>query len=519
MTKLGKYVIGRSLGKGAMGTVFEAFDPVIQRTVAIKTVLPSQLGSTADAAAVLTRFKREAQAAGRLNHPGIVAVYDYGEEAAQHDAAMVSEPSAQQLEGQRVAFIAMEYVAGRELKTSFDTGQRFPLDEIARIMCDILSALEHAHQKGVTHRDIKPANLIMLADGRVKVADFGIARIETSDLTQIGEVMGTPSYMSPEQFQGRTVDNRSDIFSCGVILYQFLTGTKPFVGNTTTIMYKVLGEDPLAPSVLNGALPPEWDRLVGMAMAKNPDHRYQSAAAFAQAIRETAARQSPERVDMNQTLAVNLPLGPSEAPAADKTTTAATTPPAAHGVVHPAAPSPAPTRSGMTGLLTGGVVALVLLLGVAGAYLFQQEEKPADAATAIPATTTGPHTTAPATTPPLQQPGEQDKTPAPAAAADSAAPASTAAATTPATPASFAAPAAPVAAQGPVGSKDPRGPAVAKPAAPQTAPDKTARPVQPAPTLVRPSQRPERCALILQKAAMSEPLSADERNFLGSSCQ
>ena len=242
-------MIGQTLGKGAMGTVYEAFDPVIQRTVAIKTMLPAQLGQ-AEATIVLARFKREAQAAGRLNHPGIVAVYDYGEETVLNDATSVAGTETQPGAGERVAFIAMEFVKGRELKSYFDANERFPLHEIARIMGEILAALDHAHTNGVTHRDIKPGNLIMLADGRVKVADFGIARIETSELTQIGEVMGTPSYMSPEQFQGQTVDLRSDIFSCGVILYQFLTGEKPFVGNTTTIMYKVLGQEPLPPSCL-----------------------------------------------------------------------------------------------------------------------------------------------------------------------------------------------------------------------------------------------------------------------------
>lgn len=285
LTKLGKYAIRRELGKGAMGIVYEGFDPVIERTVAIKTILPQQL-NTDEAAQVLARFKREAQAAGRLNHPGIVAVYDYGEVVVDEDHTMVAGEAADKAR-QRVAFIAMEFVKGRELREFFESNERFALKDVERLMGEILDALAHAHAHGVVHRDMKPANLIVLANGKVKVADFGIARIEKSELTQMGTVMGTPAYMSPEQFMGQPVDGRSDIFSCGVILYQFLTGEKPFTGNSTTIMYKVLHEEPLAPSLLNVALPAAFDAVVKKAMAKNPDARYQTAQEFAQAIKTT----------------------------------------------------------------------------------------------------------------------------------------------------------------------------------------------------------------------------------------
>ncbi|MGZ5787551.1 MAG: serine/threonine-protein kinase, partial [Ramlibacter sp.] len=253
MNKLGKYQIRRTLGKGAMGIVYEGFDPVIERTVAIKTILPSQLNG-AEFVGVMARFKREAQAAGRLNHPGIVAIYDYGEEVAQdvgeEDATMMAPKAAAPQE--RVAYIAMEFIKGRELRDFFEKGERFPMPEVVRIMSEMLDALDHAHSQGVVHRDMKPANLILLENGRVKVADFGIARVEASELTQTGTVLGTPSYMSPEQFMGHPVDGRSDLFSCGVILYQLLTGEKPFTGeSTTTIMYKVLREEPVPPSQLN----------------------------------------------------------------------------------------------------------------------------------------------------------------------------------------------------------------------------------------------------------------------------
>jgi eukaryotic-like serine/threonine-protein kinase len=323
MNKLGKYQIRRTLGKGAMGIVYEGFDPVIERTVAIKTILPSQLDG-AEFANVMARFKREAQAAGRLNHQGIVAIYDYGEEIAQdisaEEATMMASPS-QAAGAQRVAYIAMEFVKGRELRDFFEKGERFALPEVARIMGEILEALDHAHSNGVVHRDMKPANLIVLDPvdagppqddggplggqrstrsdkrggqhlGRVKIADFGIARLEASELTQTGTVLGTPSYMSPEQFMGHPVDGRSDIFSCGVILYQLLTGEKPFTGeSTTTIMYKVLREEPVPPSQINLSLAPSLDAVMRKAIAKNPNDRFQTGKDFADALRAAIAGQ------------------------------------------------------------------------------------------------------------------------------------------------------------------------------------------------------------------------------------
>lgn len=314
--KLGKYLIRRELGKGAMGVVYEGFDPVIERVVAIKTILPQQL-SPDEAQGVLARFKREAQAAGRLNHPHIVGIYDYGEVIAEDDRTMVAAPDGAPADDKRVAYIAMEFVKGRELRDYFEANERFALTEVQRIMGEMLSALAHAHANGVVHRDMKPANLIVLDDGTVKVADFGIARVEKSELTQAGTVMGTPSYMSPEQFMGQTVDGRSDIFSCGVILYQFLTGEKPFTGNTTTIMYKVLREEPLAPSMLNVALPAAFDGVVRKAMAKNPDERYQTAQEFSDAIKAAVAGQGADATLVNSaTTPAAPPVQPNNKPSA-----------------------------------------------------------------------------------------------------------------------------------------------------------------------------------------------------------
>jgi serine/threonine-protein kinase len=269
---LGKYEIRRELGRGAMGVVYEGYDPLIKRIVALKTIRADQLAGE-NAETVIARFRREAQAAGRLNHPSIVSIYDFGED-----------------EG--VWFIAMEFIQGRELKDYFQANERFATADIVRIMTQILAALGYSHRLGVIHRDIKPANIILLGDGAVKVADFGIAHIESSNMTQVGTVLGTPSYMSPEQIMGLPIDGRSDLFSAGVILYQFLTGERPFSGSATATMHKVLEEDPLPPSRFNVQVPGAMDAVVRKALAKRPDERYQTADEFAAAINAATQRES-----------------------------------------------------------------------------------------------------------------------------------------------------------------------------------------------------------------------------------
>ncbi len=456
ITQLGKYQIRREIGKGAMGIVYEGFDPGIERVVAIKTILPSQLKG-GEVNAVLARFKREAQAAGRLNHPGIVAVYDYGEVAAETDHTMVAGAQPPMGGGQRVAFIAMEYVKGRELKEYFDADERFALKEVERLMVEMLDALEHAHGKGVIHRDMKPANLIVLADGRIKIADFGIARLETSELTQAGTILGTPSYMSPEQFMGQTVDGRSDLFSCGVILYQFLTGEKPFTGNATTIMYKVLREEPLAPSTLNLTLPAAWDAVVKKAIAKVPADRFQNAREFADAIKAAAARRgddptfvsaysgSPHANDTATRMAPPLPAngsatGPAIAPANQPAPQPSIQPivfsKIEPSVVEPPAfgPTSAPAAKPLSkpvsnGALVGGIAG-VLLVGAAAAFWLTGKDRanapmaaqapPASVATANPtapagavaATSAPPAVVAPATAAPVNAPAVAANEPA-----------------------------------------------------------------------------------------------------------
>jgi serine/threonine-protein kinase len=376
VNKLGKYQIRRTLGKGAMGIVYEGFDPVIERTVAIKTILPSQLNGQ-EFVGVMARFKREAQAAGRLNHPGIVAIYEYGEEVAQdvsdEEATMMAAPAAP---AQRVAFIAMEFVRGRELRDYFEKGERFALPEVVRIMSEMLDALDHAHSQGVVHRDMKPANLILLRNGRVKIADFGIARVEASELTQTGTVLGTPSYMSPEQFMGQPVDGRSDLFSCGVILYQLLTGEKPFTGeSTTTIMYKVLREEPVPPSELNLSIEPAIDAVMKKALAKTPAQRFQSGREFAMALQAAVS--------------------------AGASTAAPIIVPAAPAAALPQAPSPAIPKSRAAGLWAAGAGAFVALTAVGYLVLAPaRQPAPAVAQGSAPTPATAP-TASPIAAPPV----------------------------------------------------------------------------------------------------------------------
>jgi serine/threonine protein kinase len=282
--KIGKYEIKRQIGRGAMGAVFEAYDSVIERRVALK-LLRVDVFEPNQMADVRARFKREAHSAGRLSHPHIVTIFDYGE----HEGT---------------PYIVMDFMSGKELSHHLDGGRRMPLGEVVRVMGQLLGALAYAHESGVVHRDIKPANIFVLHDGSLKVVDFGVARIEASELTDTGAMIGTPAYMSPEQFLGLPVDARSDIFSCGVILYQLLTGDKPFTGSVTTIMQKVLRQDPVEPSALNPTLSHAWDAVVKRALAKKPDARYLSARQFSESIRaahEARAEPSTEPTVMNVT--------------------------------------------------------------------------------------------------------------------------------------------------------------------------------------------------------------------------
>ncbi|MCP5267545.1 MAG: protein kinase [Zoogloeaceae bacterium] len=377
--KLGKYEIRRELGRGAMGVVYEGWDAGIGRAVALKTVRRDQLDG-GEAEELLSRFRREAQAAGRLNHPGIVAVYEYGEDAG-------------------TAFIAMEFVDGRELKDVFDRNERYPLSEICRLMAQLLEAIGHAHANGIVHRDIKPANIFLLKDGRLKVGDFGIARMESSNLTQAGTVLGTPAYMSPEQFMGQTIDSRSDLFSAGVILYQFLTGEKPFTGQLTTIMHKVLKEEPLAPSELNVQVPRGFDALIRKALAKRPDERFQSAQAFIAALQSTVqnATDADATVIDTATDPEATVLGMPEPPPAASTAKASPAPAATPAFSPESAPA-LPKRSPALAFAIIGALAVAGLGSGAWLMLGKNSTEQTTSAPTVPATASNTQGSSTATT-------------------------------------------------------------------------------------------------------------------------
>ncbi|MEO8144423.1 MAG: serine/threonine-protein kinase [Betaproteobacteria bacterium] len=291
---LGRYKIQGVLGKGAMGLVYDGLDPNLDRRVAIKTILTRKLDPEA-ARMISVRFEREVRAVARLNHRNIVQVYDFGTEG-------------------DLAYIVMELIQGKELKDSFDANERFDLKTIFRIMGELLDALDFAHEAGIVHRDIKPGNVMIDGAGHAKLTDFGVARVadETSaaEATRAGAMVGTPSYMSPEQIQGQKVDRRTDIFSAGIIFYQFLTGQKPFEGTQFALQQKIVMEDPVWPSAIV-QVPPEYDRVMARALAKDVDHRYQTARSFGDALKRILAGKPPE--DPNEVLAKPLPAAPAHA--------------------------------------------------------------------------------------------------------------------------------------------------------------------------------------------------------------
>ncbi|MGH8615169.1 MAG: serine/threonine protein kinase [Gammaproteobacteria bacterium] len=263
--RVGKYQITEILGKGATGVVYKAIDPDILRIVALKTINATFL-ERSESKTLRARFRREAQAVGKLHHPNVVDVFAYGEE---HE----------------FPFIVMEYVEGRDLKSYLQEGKRFGLEEAVKIMGQVLDALTYCHSRGVIHRDLKPANIFLLEDGLAKIADFGIAHIDTSTLTQTGAVLGTPSYMSPEQFMGQAVDARADLYCAGMLLYELLTGENPYAGQSATaIMHKLLCSEPIEPTQRNINLPHAVDPLLRKALARKPAERFQTAEEFKYAL-------------------------------------------------------------------------------------------------------------------------------------------------------------------------------------------------------------------------------------------
>jgi serine/threonine-protein kinase len=266
-SQLGRYLIQSELGRGAMGVVYKATDSVLERTVAVKTVNITLEREYAEK--YEQRFYQEAKAAGGLNHPNIVTIHDVGKAG-------------------DVVFMAMEYIEGVELRTLIGEGRPLRVAQAVSIAAQVAEGLAYAHQRGVVHRDVKPANIMVVANGPVKITDFGIARMRGSgDLTQTGTLLGSPKYMSPEQVIGKRADQRSDIFSLGVILYEMLCGTAPFNGeNVTALMYQIVNFVPPAPSSINSAVPPMLDLIVAKMLAKPLEGRYQDAAELARDLRE-----------------------------------------------------------------------------------------------------------------------------------------------------------------------------------------------------------------------------------------
>lgn len=266
--RFGRYEIVAELGRGAMGVVYKARDPQIDRMVAVKTVSMWRQEQEEETEFRM-RFLNEAQAAGRLHHAGIVSIFDVGENPENKDP-----------------YIVLEYVSGESLSRIMARERKLPLARALQLAEEIAEALDYAHAQGVVHRDIKPGNILVTEDGHAKIADFGIAKLNLAHFTLPGRVMGTPAYMAPEQLSGEGVDGRSDLFSLGVILYAMVTGHSPFQGNSaTTVCFKVANREPVAPSAFDLAVPPELDEVISRSMAKDPEQRYQTGAEFADDIR------------------------------------------------------------------------------------------------------------------------------------------------------------------------------------------------------------------------------------------
>ena len=282
--QLGRYDVVAEIGRGAMGVVYRAVDPMLERTVAVKTI--NMALDPGEMAQYEKRFTIEARAAGKLNHPNIVIIYDIGRSG-------------------DLAYMAMEFLEGRELKELI-AGNELTPDRSLDIVALVADGLAYAHAHEVVHRDVKPANIMILNDGRVKITDFGIARMRTADVrTQTGVVLGSPRYLSPEQVLGKRCDARADIFSLGVILYEMVAGQAPFNGiDVNSLMFQIVNFTPPPPSSINPALPAMLDLIIAKALAKNADERYASIAEFAADL----------RVCRQQGAATTAPLAPAAAP-------------------------------------------------------------------------------------------------------------------------------------------------------------------------------------------------------------
>ena len=400
LTKAGRYDLREELGRGAMGVVFHGFDPVIGRDVAVKTLRLSEAGTGLSREELIGRFQTEARAAGLLTHPNIVVVFDAGEEDG-------------------LFYITMEFVEGRSLQTLIDSRQPFPVPRVLKLMEQVCSALDFAHQHNVVHRDIKPANLMLTPDDVVKITDFGTAKILQFGTAQTAHVMGTPSYMSPEQVKGKPVDGRSDIFSLGVILYELMTGEKPFPGqNITTVIYKIINEEPIPPRSLDSSIHPGLSAVITRALAKEPAARFQSCHEFLNALKNFHEMGDPD---------ATLRMAPvTSQPAPGRSRPAAQPPRTATVPATPASTAPDPSAQFMLPVMEeekaqkrpGGLLLTLILLGIIGysgyrVYpplldLWQRAREPVESPAIPPKASTAPQPATGESTNPKPEPQSED---------------------------------------------------------------------------------------------------------------
>ena len=298
--RLGRYEIVDEIGKGAMGVVYLARDPLIGRLVALKTFRIGYSVKDVEMEQFRARFIREAQSAGILSHPNIVTIHDVVEQSEEG-----------------LAFIAMEYVRGTNLKVLLQGDQPLTLPFIVEVIAQVSDALDYAHSHRVVHRDVKPANILITADNRVKITDFGIARLDTSNLTQEGQLLGTPNYMAPEQIQGREIDHRADLFALGVVLYEMLTRHKPFQGeNLTVVSHRIVYDHFTPPKDYVQNLPPGLERILSRALEKDPGRRYQRAKEMVADLRRLTGAMGGDDLNETQSLSLMGPIVPTPPPGA-----------------------------------------------------------------------------------------------------------------------------------------------------------------------------------------------------------